>query len=83
MTTGVQFTASVAANQTQRWFSFNWPAAWHVIWYVVPTSPQSVAEINWSVAVERQDANYCTYWLTVSNLTGTPVTFEGRYAVLS
>ena len=29
MTTGVQFTGSLAANQTQRWFTFNWPAAWH------------------------------------------------------
>jgi hypothetical protein len=82
MTTGVQFTGSLAPNQTQRWFTFNWPASWQVIWYMMPTSTQSVPEVNWSVAVQRQDANYSTYWITVSNLTATAVTFEGRYAVL-
>ncbi len=83
MTTGVQFTGSLAPNQTQRWFTFNWPAAWHVVWYMVPTSVQSVPEVSWSVAVERQDATRCTYWLTVANVTASPVTFEGRYAILS
>jgi hypothetical protein len=83
MTTGVQFIGSLAANQTQRWFTFNWPAVWHVVWYMVPTSAQTVPEVNWSVAVERQDANYCTYFLTVTNLTGTAVNFEGRYAILA
>jgi hypothetical protein len=42
MTTGVQFIGSLAANQTQRWFTFNWPAVWHVVWYMVPTSAQTV-----------------------------------------
>ncbi len=83
MTTGVQFVGSLAANQTQRWFTYNWPAAWHVVWYMVPRSPQNVPEVSWSVAVQRQDANYSTYWLTVTNLTATPVTFEGRYAILA
>ena len=83
MTTGVQFTGSLTANQTNRWFTFNWPATWHVVWYVVPTTPQTVPEINWSVAVQRQDATNVTYWITVTNLTATPVTFEGRYAVLN
>jgi hypothetical protein len=83
MTTGTQFTGSLAANQTQRWFTFNWPAAWSVVWYMMPTSNQTVPEVSWSVAVQRQDPNYCTYWLTVTNLTGAPVTFEGRYAILS
>jgi hypothetical protein len=83
MTTGVQFTGSLAANQTQRWFTFNWQAAWHVVWYMVPTSIQGVPEVSWSVAVERQDATQCTYWLTVTNATASPVTFEGRYAILS
>ena len=83
MTTGVQFTGSLTANQTQRWFTFNWPAVWHVVWYMVPTSIQNVPQVNWSVTVERQDANNCTYWITVTNLTATPVTFEGRYAILA
>jgi len=82
MTTGVQFTGSLAANQTQRWFTFNWDPASNVIWYMVPTTPQGVPEISWSVAVQRADASHCTYWITVTNLTGTPVTFEARYAIL-
>lgn len=82
MTTGVQFTGTLAPNQTQRWFTFNWSAAWHVIWYMVPTSPQNAPEVSWSVAVQRADANNCTYWITVSNLTAAAVTFEGRYAIL-
>jgi hypothetical protein len=82
MSTGVQFTGSLAPNQTQRWFTFNWAASWQVIWYMMPTSTQSVPEVNWSVAVQRQDATYSTYWITVTNLTATAVTFEGRYAIL-
>jgi hypothetical protein len=83
MTTGVQFTGSLTANQTHRWFTFNWPPTWHVIWYMVPTSIQTVPEVSWSVSVQRADATHCTYWITVTNLTGAPVTFEGRYAILS
>jgi hypothetical protein len=82
MTTGVQFTGSLAPNQTQRWFTFNWNAAWHVIWYMVPTSLQNVPEVSWSVAVQRADATNCTYWITVTNLTAAAVTFEARYAIL-
>lgn len=84
MRTGVQFTGSLTANQTQRWFTFNWPATWHVVWYMVPTSPRNGApQIDWDVAVERASASNCTYWITVKNLTNQSVTFEGRYAVMN
>jgi hypothetical protein len=83
MSTGVQFTGTVNANQTQRWFTFNWNPAWHVVWYMMPTSTQSVPELSWSVAVQRADASHCTYWITVTNLTATAVTFEARYAILA
>ena len=83
MNTGVQFTGNLNAHQTQRWFTFNWPAIWHVVWYMVPTTNQTVPEVSWSVAVQRADATHVTYWITVTNLTGTPVTFEGRYAILN
>jgi hypothetical protein len=84
MWTNVQFTGTLAPNQTQRWFTFGWPASWHVVWYMVPTTPQiGNPSIDWDVAVERADANNCTYWLTVTNLLGSAVTFEGRYAVLN
>jgi hypothetical protein len=84
MRVGVQFTGNLAANQTQRWFTFNWPASWHVAWNVVPTSPVSGApQIDWDVQVERATVDFITYWITVTNLTAAPVTIEGRYAVLN
>ena len=84
MWTGVQWTGSLAAGASGRWFTFGWPAAWHVTWYMMPTTVKpGAAELDWDVAVERADANNCTYWITVKNLTSAPVTFEGRFAVLN
>jgi hypothetical protein len=84
MWTGIQWTGNLAANQTMTWFTFNWPVGWHVVWYMMPTSPKTGApQLEWSVAVERADATHCTYWITVKNLTALAVTFEGRYAVMS
>jgi hypothetical protein len=80
---GVQFTGSLAANQTQRWFTFNWPATWHVIWTVMPTSTATVPQITLTVQVQRASAEFATYWLTVQNLTAAPVNFEGRFCILS
>ena len=81
---GTQWTGDLAANQTRSWFTFNWPATWHVIWTVMPTTVRSGApEITWSVAVERATAEFVTYWITVANLTSAPVSFEGRYCILS
>jgi hypothetical protein len=51
---------------------------------MMPTTPNATgAELNWSVAVQRSDAGHVTYWITVTNMTATPITFEGRYAVLN
>ncbi|RYC68101.1 S8 family peptidase [Spirosoma sordidisoli] len=81
--TGVQFTGTVGANATQRWFTFNWPAHWHVVWTVVPTSPRPGApQTRLKVQVERSSDAFVTYWLNVTNLTNQPVTIEGRFAVL-
>ncbi len=84
MRTGLQFTGSLASNEQKRWVSNNWPAASHVIWTVVPTTPRSGApQIEWTVTVERSAADKCAYWISVKNLTASSVTFEGRYAVLN
>jgi hypothetical protein len=84
MHTGVQWTGSLNPGQTQKWFTFNWPASWHVVWYIVPTTPKNGApELDWDVEVERASSTMCTYWITVKNLTNVAVTFEGRYAVLN
>lgn len=84
MHTGVQWTGSLGPNQSRRWFTFNWPASWHVFWYMTPTSPRVGApQVDWDVAVERASSTHCTYWITVKNLTNQNVTFEGRYAVMN
>ena len=81
--TGVQFRGTVSPNQTTCWFTFNWPAHWHVLWTVVPTSPAPGApQVSWRVKVERATDRYATYWICVTNLTGQPVAIEGRFAVL-
>ncbi len=84
MWTGVQWTGTLGPNASNRWFTFNWPVAWHVVWYMMPTTPRVGApQLDWDVAVERASATHCTYWITVKNLTASSVTFEGRFAVLS
>lgn len=84
MQTGVQWIGTLDAGASNRWFTWGWPASQHVVWYMMPTSPQSgVPEIDWEVSVERANETLCTYWITVKNLTSNTVTFEGRYAVLS
>lgn len=84
MWTGTQFTASIAPWATHRWFTWGWPSAWHVVWYLMSTSQAPGApQLDWDVAVERANASHCTYWITVKNLTGSAVAFEGRFAVLS
>jgi hypothetical protein len=81
---GVQWTGNLAGNESRRWFTFNWPATWHVVWTVMPTTQRLGApQVSWSVAVERASAEYVTYWITVNNLTADPLAFEGRYCILS
>jgi hypothetical protein len=81
---GVQWNGSLTPSQTQRWFTFNWPATWHIVWTVMPTTPKPGApQITWKVQVERASAEFVTYWIKVTNLTTDPVSFEGRYCILS
>jgi|GEM_PF-4456614 hypothetical protein len=80
---GVQFSGSLPANGTGRWFTFRWPEWERVEWWMLPTNPRpGAAQVSWDVAIERASGNYLTYWLTVKNLTNVPLTFEGRYTVL-
>jgi hypothetical protein len=85
MQVGVQFSGAVAANGTATWFTHSWPAAWHVIWYCVPTSPivDGGAQIEWKIKVDRQAASLVKYFIEVKNLTGGTVNFEARYAILN
>jgi subtilisin family serine protease len=80
---GVQFTGDVPANSTRRWFTHSWPAHWHVVWNVVPTTPNPGApQLDFNVLVERASDAHITYWIDVTNLTASPINIEARYAVL-
>ncbi len=82
MVVGTQFTGTVAAFSSARWFTFNWPASWHVIWTVVSTSPVVGApQVEWDVAVERASSANITYWITIRNITGSPINIEAHYAI--
>lgn len=82
--TGVQFYGSLAAGATHTWFTYRWPASWHVLWTVVPiTTCQGAPQIKWRTRVERADANHATYWISVSNTTNATTRFECRYDILS
>ena len=84
MWTGVQWTGTIGAGQTQLWFTWGWPAAKHVIWHIMSTTVANGSpSIEWDVAVERANQTQSTYWITVRNKTSKTLTFEGRYAVLS
>lgn len=84
MRTGIQFTGIVRANRTRRWFTHSWPPSWHVVWYLMPTSPRSGApQLDWDVEVERAASNKVTHWITVKNLTNRDVRFEGRYTIMN
>ena len=84
MITGVQFRGTLSPNETQRWFTFNWSAAQHVLWEVVPTSARpGAAQVRWDVAIERADDSHVTYWITVVNQTAASVQFEARYAIVA
>jgi hypothetical protein len=80
---GTQFTGTVGANSSHRWFTFNWPAWQQVSWTVMPTTTDAAnPQLTWSVAVQRASGAFVTYWITVTNTTNVPVNFEGRYEVL-
>ena len=80
---GVQFRGTVPAGQTRRWFTFNWPAHWHVLWTVVPTTPQPGApQIKWQVQVERATDGFITYWINITNISTAACDIEARYGVL-
>jgi hypothetical protein len=83
MWTGVQFRGTVPAGQTICWYTFNWPAHWHVFWTVVPTTVRSGApQIKWKVKVERASDRFITYWICITNVSSASTEVEARYSVL-
>ena len=85
MRLGVQFRGQVPGGTSRRWFTHSWPEAWRVVWMVVPTWPvvDGAAQLEWKVQVDRQAAGLIKYFIEIRNLTGGPVDFEARFAVLN
>lgn len=81
---GVQFTGTIPAAATMRWFTYDWPACWHVVWTVNTTTPVTTGPgIRWRVQVERASRERLTYWIRVTNLTSNPVDIEARYEIVA
>lgn len=81
---GVQFTGAVPANATQRWFTYRWPACWHVVWTVTTTAPVTAGPgLDWQVRVERASREHLTYWIDVTNLTAAPIDVSATYTITS
>jgi hypothetical protein len=81
---GVQWFGTIAPKATHSWYTWGWPASWHIIWTIMPITPcPGGAQLSWTVQVERANATQCTYWIAIKNLTSDPVRFEGRYDILA
>jgi hypothetical protein len=81
---GTQFHGSIGAGQTRRWFTWNWPACWHVLWTAQPTVPVTpVPSLRLRTQVERASRERITYWLEVTNDSDQAVEFDGRYEIVA
>ena len=83
---GPEHSDYLAENRSEHelWFTFGWPACWHVVWTVIPTTVRNGApQIRWRVQVERATSGAITYWISITNLTDADTDIEARYAVLA
>jgi hypothetical protein len=81
---GIQWTGTVAPNAEGEWFTFGWPASWHVVWTVIPiTISPGAPQLTWQVRVEQSGPAFVTYRVKVQNLTAASVSFVIRYAIVS
>jgi hypothetical protein len=86
---GVQLIDALDAGvgAYDRWRTYNWPARWHIIWTVMPTSASlvegQVPQINWIVEIERTPNDLVAYWITITNMSQEIVSYELRYAILN
>jgi hypothetical protein len=83
-TVGTQFHGTLAAHETRRWFTYDWPACWHVIWTVQPSSPVTPEPtLTWRTRVERSSRERLTYWISITNLSDRAVELDGRYEIVA
>lgn len=84
MQVGTQFTGTVPAGTSRRWFTHSWNPSSHVVWTVVPTTPgPGAAQVEWDVQVQRASESALTYFITVRNLSAAEVGVEARFAILN
>jgi glutaminase-like protein len=77
---GTQWFGLIEGNQTQKWFTFGWPADRQMEWNIMPLTPcPNAPQLTWDVTVERADPSHVTYWISVKNLSADRVRFAGRY----
>lgn len=82
--TGTQFHGSLAAGETKRWFTYDWPACWHVIWTAVPTTPVTPGpSVRTRVRVERSSRERITYWIAITNESDQAIEVDGRYEIVA
>lgn len=78
---GVQFRGAIGGSATLTWATYDWPGLWHVVWSVVPTSVGNTSQIRSTVEVQKTPGGL-RYFISVTNLTASPVNVEGRYTIL-
>lgn len=84
MIVGVQFADTTPPNESVDYYTWGWDPSWDVVWTVVPTTPDpGHPQVEWEVAVERATDTTVTYHVTITNLTSSDVSVEGRYAILN
>lgn len=77
---GTQYSGHIDAGQSQRVFTFNWPANEVVHWAAYPTTDG--ARLESSVMIERQSGDRITYHITVENVGAVASDYELRFARL-
>lgn len=75
---GTQYRGRINPGQSQRLFTFNWPADEVIDWSVYPTTDD--ARLTSSVMIERKAGNRITYFVTVRNVGSVASNYELRYA---
>jgi hypothetical protein len=76
---GTQYRGRIAPGQTQRVFTFNWPANEVVHWSVYPTTEDAILSAS-SVDIERDPDDRVTYYITVRNIGRVTSDYELRFA---
>jgi len=78
---GTEVLGSIPSFDSKRWITSDWPIEWRVVWSLVPSPIGS--RIESSIVTERQAEGLLRYYLSVRNLSPTPVTIEARYVVIA